>query len=526
MVWPDPSDPGRSADAPLSDASPSLLRESKIPLEHLATLLARNRASSPTSDPALERIAEQACLATPATAAAIALKEGEDFICRAACGANAPPLGARLRVDFGLTGLCIRECAVQQCDDAEADSRVDAVACRNLGVRSLLVVPLLQGTRIVGIFEAFSPEAHALSSRDAETLLVLAERVVDRIAPKESSSPASSTLRFPVAVAGTEAAEPLTAEPEIAQISTSGQTSESSGLAAILPSQEGTASDASGAESEEAELISPQEPTRSDSSIQPAALPQGFSSGPLFRTNLDSRPVRDWTSTALVVLVVILSVILGWMLGRVSWMHRDLVRSFRSESQASEPPVAPKAQPASAPAAPVTVEPAATKSDKTQPVSPATPAKTRKAAVTPATPAGGLRVYQDGKVIFQLQSPPNASGAGPQEVESPAPTLPAPVKTSIALPPDQAGEFLVHRVEPVYPDLARQNHIQGAVVFEVWVGENGWIQQLHVLSGNHELVNAAANAVRAWRFRPYAPQGKPVEFTTQITVNFVLQENP
>ena len=56
----------------------------------------------------------------------------------------------------------------------------------------------------------------------------------------------------------------------------------------------------------------------------------------------------------------------------------------------------------------------------------------------------------------------------------------------------------------------------------VLVGKDGSIKVLKVVSGDPQLGSAAADAVRHWRFRPYRPHGEPVEFETQIKVNFAL----
>jgi protein TonB len=80
----------------------------------------------------------------------------------------------------------------------------------------------------------------------------------------------------------------------------------------------------------------------------------------------------------------------------------------------------------------------------------------------------------------------------------------------------------VHKVQPDYPPLARQARIQGAVVLQAVISRDGAIENLQVLSGHPMLVQAAVQAVRQWRYRPYVLNGEPVEVETQVTVNFVL----
>ena len=81
---------------------------------------------------------------------------------------------------------------------------------------------------------------------------------------------------------------------------------------------------------------------------------------------------------------------------------------------------------------------------------------------------------------------------------------------------------LIHRVQPLYPPLARQARIQGQVVLRAVIRRDGVIENLQVLSGHPMLVQAAIDAVKQWRYRPFSLNGEPVEVETQVTVNFVL----
>ncbi|MGH9503717.1 MAG: energy transducer TonB [Terriglobales bacterium] len=81
---------------------------------------------------------------------------------------------------------------------------------------------------------------------------------------------------------------------------------------------------------------------------------------------------------------------------------------------------------------------------------------------------------------------------------------------------------LVYRVQPDYPALARQVRVQGRVVLRAMISREGSIENLQVLSGHPMLVQAAVDAVRQWRYRPYVLNGEPVEVETEVTVKFVL----
>jgi|HubBroStandDraft_6_1064221.scaffolds.fasta_scaffold36890_2 protein TonB len=81
---------------------------------------------------------------------------------------------------------------------------------------------------------------------------------------------------------------------------------------------------------------------------------------------------------------------------------------------------------------------------------------------------------------------------------------------------------LIRRVQPEYPALAKQARIQGAVVLRAVIDRDGMIQDLQVITGHPLLVQAAINAVRQWRYRPFYLNDQPVEVETQVTVNFTL----
>jgi TonB family protein len=130
-------------------------------------------------DLVLNEVVQQARLLTGATGAAIALARNGEMVCRATTGGDAPELGVRFEMTSGLSGACLQTGTIQQCGDTETDPRVNAAACRNLGVRSILVLPLSEGKDPFGILEVFSSRPSAFSDRDVNPLQVLARRVVE-----------------------------------------------------------------------------------------------------------------------------------------------------------------------------------------------------------------------------------------------------------------------------------------------------------------------------------------------------------
>jgi TonB family protein len=81
---------------------------------------------------------------------------------------------------------------------------------------------------------------------------------------------------------------------------------------------------------------------------------------------------------------------------------------------------------------------------------------------------------------------------------------------------------LVYKVNPTYPLEAKAQRIQGEVVLKAVIGKNGGLQDISVISGPTELIGAAIDAVRQWRYKPFTVNGEPVEVETPIQINFTL----
>jgi GAF domain-containing protein len=129
-------------------------------------------------EPGISIIAERAQTLTRATGAAIALRDGDEIVCKTRTGRTAPDLGVRLQTDSGLSAECVRTGEILLCHDAETNPRVDLASCHRLGVRSILVAPLRQLQRTLGVFEVLSAVPYAFTSRDVATMQLLSGVVV------------------------------------------------------------------------------------------------------------------------------------------------------------------------------------------------------------------------------------------------------------------------------------------------------------------------------------------------------------
>ena len=132
-------------------------------------------------EPAISVIAERAQALTGASGAAIALRQGDEIICRARTGRTAPDLGVRLQTDSGISADCVRTGEIVLCHDAERNPCVDLASCRRLGARSILAAPLRHFRRTLGVFEVLSGAPHAFDHRDVATMQLLSSLMVAAI---------------------------------------------------------------------------------------------------------------------------------------------------------------------------------------------------------------------------------------------------------------------------------------------------------------------------------------------------------
>jgi putative methionine-R-sulfoxide reductase with GAF domain len=176
--------PSLSEPAPNLAANPSALRLEVPPparsdytaiLTALAAVKKEVEFLSTDLPSALQLVASRAYAFTGASGAAIALCEGADMVCRAGAGPDAPAPGARFKIGSGFSGECVRTGQLLRCEDSEIDPLVDRDACRALGIRSMIAVPVRWGEAVIGLLEIFAPEPHAFIGNDDVVLRRLAD---------------------------------------------------------------------------------------------------------------------------------------------------------------------------------------------------------------------------------------------------------------------------------------------------------------------------------------------------------------
>jgi protein TonB len=198
-------------------------------------------------------------------------------------------------------------------------------------------------------------------------------------------------------------------------------------------------------------------------------------------------------------------------------------RDEKPSPAAAAKPEAAQPQAAAQPPAPVR-PPAATESPRTtaRAFAPPTPAsRPTSSPIVDAPPAIASNATAPTAVSLPARFaplPPPAPAAVPTPAASSVPASAQPINVSGNV---QATK-LTRQVVPVYPAVAKAARVQGTVRFRVIIGTDGQVKSLTTLGGPPPLAQAAADAVRQWRYQPTLVDGKPVEVSTEIDVAFTL----
>jgi N-acetylmuramoyl-L-alanine amidase/putative methionine-R-sulfoxide reductase with GAF domain len=177
-------------------------------------------------DEVLQLVAERAIAITGADGLGIALAENNEIVLRASAGVIRPDVGARIQRDSAFSGACFRTAQIIRCDDTETDDRVNLYACRQLGARSMVAVPLCGRRRVIGLLEAFSADPFGFNDSDVGSLELLAELILGALKPEDEDRFAESaqvaeaelvapaiTAQAPPAIAQAPSVEVVAAQP-------------------------------------------------------------------------------------------------------------------------------------------------------------------------------------------------------------------------------------------------------------------------------------------------------------------------
>jgi TonB family protein len=418
----------------------------------------------------LNEIAHQARSIANAAGAAVLLIRGGVPVSRSTSGATAREASAYLSE---YSGLAWRDGAPQNCHDVETDSRVDLASFRRLGIRSFLIVPVQDDKKtVVAIIQTFAARPQAGNDRDLLALQGLGRHIVDHL----------------------DAAERIFAPiPKI--------------VAKANPQ------------------IAPGKKTLSP-------FVQWFNTAKL---TIWAEPLN----LTLRLLIVILAIFLGWTIGS---SERESARRNRERSLAavvnhpqitvtpSESNSASLVQVANQTTPPASLNDASEVNAKEEQSPPEGEShrnhvNPRHAPVSKLMPTdGSLVIFESGRRVFpmkSLQSQP-FSDAPPIGEREQAKSKSKDQETPVSVSEDIAEEHLLNRIEPDYPEQAREQHLQGTVILNINVGKDGAVHSLSRVAGDSQLALLAAKAVRQWKFTPLVRDGASVSFESQVTLSFAL----
>jgi TonB family protein len=487
----------------------------------------------------LATIAQRAQAFTNASGTAIALSEGsmEEIVCRARSGSTAPDIGASLRLEGTFTGLCIQTGKELRCDDAETDTRVDTAAIRALGIRSMVVIPIKEDGRVVGVLAVFAPTAHAFTITHVAVLRTIADQISAslhkerRLAVEEH--PLQVSPPSPVKAASLPVMpSSVTIKPSAPRVRP--------GPPVISKAEPVTAVVAEEVVETAASIVA--EPARKKEKPKEYKEPrQDFS--PSFST-LDAAgaPRKNSGISGVFLAVAGTAVIVVAGVFGYHQLHKKPAPVEPVQESAGAPAnVAASAgpqlsSPAPSPAAPGTLsisEPAtkpepATKSenarkpeknsDESSTSLPSPPPKPERTVVL-STGASKLAAPRDSEPS-QEAAPALSVGTAPGSLSSLA--TPVTVSTPSMLTQSQLQPIqVIKRVPPVYPPMAKQRLLSGTVVIQGTVGTDGKISNLQLVSGPTIFRDAAFDAVKQWQFKPATLNGRPIEQTTQMRFDFL-----
>jgi TonB family protein len=158
--------------------------------------------------------------------------------------------------------------------------------------------------------------------------------------------------------------------------------------------------------------------------------------------------------------------------------------------------------------------------DEEQPVSSPVTAAQTPAAAPVATPAKHVSSKHSAHATLVTTTNRTSQPASAATVSAASQWGPA---TSAAQRVAITAAKVEQPADSSYPLLAGQMSVQGSVLLQALIAADGAVEDMRVLSGPTILVQAAREAVRQWRFKPYLENGKPVETQARVTVNFTIK---
>ncbi|HYX52396.1 MAG TPA: TonB family protein [Candidatus Limnocylindrales bacterium] len=485
-------------------------------------------------------IAQRAQAFTNASGTAIALSEGnaDEIVCRARSGSAAPEVGTALRVEGSFTGLCIQSGKELRCDDAETDTRVDTAAIRALGIKSMVVTPIKDDNKVIGVIACFAPTAHAFTITHVAVLKTMSDQISvllqkERRMREEGIEPAAPAPR--------QAPGPVIVKP--APVSS---TPVSSGPAVAAAPARTPVPVANKVEVRPAPLAAEVATPLAVPKFEEKQKPEIRASFGTF-DSVAGEEKKSGGQSKLIGLVAMIAVVAAITFYFVKG-HKTAAASTSAAQPAAEAmntPAQPQPGPVSnsGPAATVSTSSssytpsASTAASKPAPLQveakraekPAPKPQDKAAAPEPSQPKSEPMTVSLNSAPSRLHASSGQSSdvapvmmVGSSNASGALSSLTRPVTSTT---PGMAQSELepmkiLKTVPPIYPEIAKLRRLSGDVVVEVKVNKDGKVSGVKYISGQQVFTDAAADAVRQWKFKPAMLNGQPIEQSTQIKVAF------
>jgi protein TonB len=164
---------------------------------------------------------------------------------------------------------------------------------------------------------------------------------------------------------------------------------------------------------------------------------------------------------------------------------------------------------------PLTDKPPPPKVEVTQPVAPPTAAAPVPVPDAEAPPEQKIASQED-----LAQSTPGVSSDGDQQIQVAPPSDDEPAFGTYVYA-EELPEVIT-KVNPVYPEMAREANVDGTVMVQALVGKDGKVHDVRVVKSIPLLDQSAQDAVRQWIFKPALANNKPVAVWVGVPVRFSL----
>jgi TonB family protein len=464
------SGPSNRDFPPSSAAEPATVEESSGEVELISLLREAAMTGARPLESIVDALADAARVLSGADGTALGLDDKGMIVCRARSGNTAPPIGAPISAESGISGECLRTATMLVCHDAMTDPRVDTEVCRSLGIRSVAAIPVRGQKRVAGILEAFSARPNAFDGDALAALRDLAaiaetayRRELAASAPParpqpEFTSPAMAVQSKPTSAATTQSAREISSD-----LSQPGKNHAkwAIGAVAALLLTVGVGWWAWHTPGDEAAS------TTNTQNVH-AASPDAVSSTPALQVLPKPAP-------------------------GLAPNHSDRSRNDIVKKASEIKPIDLRGD----------NEGTATETSETIEVR-APKGKSTETSPAPEPPSVSLAPSANPDTLARLSSGP----------------IPMPV-SSPRISQGVTEARLIHRVEPVYPTNARMQRLQGKVTLSATIGTDGSVRQVKVVEGPPVLAESAKEAVQKWKYNPANLNGTPVEVQKEIVVMFV-----